>query len=85
MRGYKIEYVELGSNQWRDYYIEFRSLWAAVFKAKAIRDQYAANTRVISLHTGEVMVVFDRDDGVGTHINEGMPDDIIALALVPLN
>lgn len=64
----------------------FRSLWAAVFKARAITESYSFPTDVIDMSTGAVMVRFESENlkTKAVYIDCDLPKDIELLALTPL-
>ena len=62
----------------------FRSLWAAVFKARAITESYGFPTDVLDMTTGAVMVEFEPESLKAIYIDDDVPQDIKTLALSPL-
>jgi len=62
----------------------FRSLWAAVFKARAITESYGFPTDVLDISTGAIMVEFEPESLKAVYIDCDVPKDIQALALTPL-
>ena len=62
----------------------FQSLWAAVFKARAITESYGFPTDVMESTTGAIMVEFKPKSQKATYIDSDVPNDIKLLALAPL-
>lgn len=62
----------------------FRSLWAAVFKARAITESYGFPTDVLDMSTGAVMMEFEPESLKAVYIDCDLPKDIELLALTPL-
>ena len=62
----------------------FQSLWAAVFKARAITESYGLPTDVIDSTTGAVMVEFEPESRKATYIDSDVPKDVKLLAFTPL-
>lgn len=63
------------------YEFAFKSLWAAIFKARAILEQHGLATDVMQAGTGEILAVFEPDH---TEINTDLEIDLQVLALQPL-
>lgn len=79
---YTINYSLDHNKSWEKYDFHFDSLWAAVFKARAICIQHWAATDVIDNNTGIVLVSFNRVGGA--YIDEEVPEDIKKLASLPI-
>lgn len=62
----------------------FQSLWAAIFKARAITESYGFPTDVLDASTGAVMVEFEPESPRAVYIDCDVPKDIQTLALTPL-
>jgi len=65
-----------------DYF--FQSLWAAVFKARAITESHGFPTDVISSTTGAIMVEFEPNSKKAIYIDSDAPKDVKLLALTPI-
>lgn len=63
------------------YEFAFQSLWAAIFKARAILEQHGMATDVMQANTGEILAIFEHDY---TEINVDLDFDLQVLALKPL-
>lgn len=79
---YIINYSLDHNTNWEKYNFHFNSLWAAVFKARAICIEHWAATDVIDNSTGVVLVSFNRIGGAYT--DEDLPEDIKKLANLPI-
>jgi len=62
----------------------FQSLWAAVFKARAITESHGFPTDVMSSTTGAIMVEFEPESRKAVYIDSDVPNDVKLLALTPL-
>lgn len=79
---YTINYSLDHNKNWEKYDFHFDSLWAAVFKARAICIEHWAATDVIDNNTGIVLVSFNR---VGDcYVDGDLPEDIKKLASLPI-
>lgn len=79
---YTINYSLDHNKSWEKYNFHFDSLWAAVFKARAICEEHWAATDVIDSNTGVVLVSFNRCGGY--YVDEELPEDIKKLASLPI-
>ena len=75
---YIINYRLDNNKNWEKFNFHFSSLWAAVFKARAICEEHWADADVIDGNTGAVLVSFNRAGGA--YIDEDLPKDIKILA-----
>lgn len=78
---YTINY-NLDHEHWEKYDFCFDTLWASVFKARAICVQHWADVDVIDKNTGVVLVSFNRAGGY--YVDEELPEDIKKLASLPI-
>lgn len=62
----------------------FKSLWAAVFKARAITESYGFPTDVKDMSTGAIMVEFEPESLKAVYIDCDVPKDVQTLALSAL-
>lgn len=79
---YIINYSLDHNKNWEKYNFHFNSLWAAVFKARAICEEHWADVDVIDGNTGVVLVSFNRAGGY--YVDEDLPEDIKKLASLPI-
>lgn len=66
------------NKQPHDYNYNFKSLWAAIFKARAIFEEHGIATDVMQEGTGEILAVFEPGH---TEINADLETDLQILAL----
>lgn len=66
------------NKQPRRYEFAFQSLWAAIFKARAIFEQHGLATDVMQAVTGEILAIFEPGH---TEINADLETDLQVLAL----
>ena len=69
------------NNQSHRYEYAFNSLWAAIFKARAIFEEHGIDTDVMHAMTGEVLAIFQPNH---VEVNDDLEVDIQVLALTPL-
>lgn len=73
-------YYYINSKRFR-YEFEFQSLWAAIFKARAIFEEHGLAADVMNSKTGEILAIFDFNH---IEINNDLEIDLQILALNPL-
>ena len=62
----------------------FQSLWAAVFKARAITESHGFPTEVMESTTGAIMVQFEPESQKAIYIDRNIPENVKLLARTPL-
>lgn len=76
---YKIHYYI--NRQPRPYEYAFKSLWAAIFKARAIFEEHGIAADVMNTVTGEIIAIFEPGN---TYIDSDLETDLQVLALTAL-
>lgn len=75
---YQVTYWQNNKPTPCDYF--FQSLWAAVFKARAITESYGFPTDIMSSTTGAIMVEFQPESRKAIYIDSDVPNDVKLLA-----
>ena len=60
----------------------FKSLWAALFKARAILDSYGMAAEVMDVETGAIMAYIPKDGA--PYVDSEVPKDLQNLIFLPI-
>ena len=63
------------------YNYNFKSIWAAIFKARAIFEEHGTPSDVMNTATGEILAIFEPGN---TYIDEDLETDLQVLAITAL-